>query len=92
MIDLVLIKFVYVMSKRSFIIPKEIYQNNGEQTMCLHCSIGSSSNRPQVKSAPGQIGPSQIGPKSNRPTNCFETETGLNAPNLPKVYSGHLKT
>jgi hypothetical protein len=24
------------------------------------------SNRPQVKSAPGQIGPSQIGPKSNR--------------------------
>jgi hypothetical protein len=35
-------------------------------------SIGSRSNRPQVKSAPGQIvpsqiDPSQIGPKSNRP-------------------------
>ena len=29
--------------------------------------IGPKPNRPQIKSAPSQIGPSQIGPKSNRP-------------------------
>jgi hypothetical protein len=30
--------------------------------MCLHCSIGSSSNRPQVKSAPVKSAPSPFGP------------------------------
>ena len=37
-----------------------------KQSTCLSFK-GSRSNRPQTKSAPSQIDPSQIGPKSNRP-------------------------
>jgi hypothetical protein len=45
----------------------ELKNNYTYLGLILNEFLGSRSNRPQVKSAPSQIGPSQIGPKSNRP-------------------------
>ena len=50
---------------------KQTYMINKEETIARHKQvagqIGLKQNRPQVKSALGQIVPNQIGPKSNRP-------------------------
>ena len=48
--------------------------------------IGPKQNRPQVKSAPSQIGPGQIGPKSNRP------KSNRPQSNWPQIISAQVKS